>query len=175
MNRDLSQFLSVGELGLDGSVRGVPGMLPIAVAAKRRGIANMIVPASNAAEAAVVEGLNVYPVESLPQARELLNAAVNGGIQVQPYRVRSSELLDAQQHYPFDFKDVRGQTVGQARAGDLGGGRPQHPDDRAAGFGQDDAGQAAAFDSGAADLCRGAGDDEDSLGGGGARCRQRDW
>jgi len=42
----------------------------------------------------VVEGLNVYPVESLPQARELLNAAVNGGIQVQPYRVRSSEMLE---------------------------------------------------------------------------------
>src|SRR5579862_1451454 len=67
LNRDLSQFLTVGELGLDGSVRGVPGMLPIAVAAKQRGIANMIVPAANAPEAAVVEGLNVYPVESLPQ------------------------------------------------------------------------------------------------------------
>jgi magnesium chelatase family protein len=46
LNRDLSQFLTVGELGLDGSVRGVPGMLPIAVAAKQRGIANMIVPAA---------------------------------------------------------------------------------------------------------------------------------
>jgi magnesium chelatase family protein len=110
-NRDLSQFLTVGELGLDGSVRGVPGMLPIAVAAKQRGIANMIVPAANAPEAAVVEGLNVYPVESLPQARELLNAAANGGIQVQPYRARSSEMLDKLQHYPFDFKDVRGQTM----------------------------------------------------------------
>ena len=59
----------------------------------------------------MVEGLNVYPVESLPQARELLNAAANGGIHVQPYRVRSSEMLDKLQHYPFDFKDVRGQTV----------------------------------------------------------------
>jgi magnesium chelatase family protein len=110
-NRDLSQFLTVGELGLDGSVRGVPGMLPIAVAAKQRGIANLIVPAANAAEAAVVEGLNVYPVASLPEARELLNAAVNGGIKVQPYRVDSSAMLDALQHYPFDFKDVRGQTM----------------------------------------------------------------
>jgi magnesium chelatase family protein len=111
LNRDLSQFLTVGELGLDGSVRGVPGMLPIAVAAKQRGIANLIVPAANAPEAAVVEGLNVYPVASLPEARELLNAAVNGGIQVRPYRVNSSAMLDALQHYPFDFKDVRGQTV----------------------------------------------------------------
>src|SRR3954447_8721409 len=40
-NKDLSRFLLVGELGLDGSVRGVPGMLPIAVAAKRHGIANI--------------------------------------------------------------------------------------------------------------------------------------
>jgi magnesium chelatase family protein len=68
-NRDLSQFLTVGELGLDGSVRGVPGMLPIAVAAKQR------------------------------------------GIQVQPYCVNSSAMLDALQHYPSDFKDVRGQTM----------------------------------------------------------------
>src|SRR5215469_15308346 len=103
LNRDLSQFLTVGELGLDGSVRAVPGMLPVAVAARERGIANLIVPASNAREAAVVEGLNVYPVDSLPQARELLNAAANGGIHTQPYRVQSSEMLEAQQLYPFDF------------------------------------------------------------------------
>ena len=110
-NRDISQFLTVGELGLDGSVRGVPGMLPIAVAAKQHGIANLIVPAANATEAAVVEGINVYPVESLPAARELLNAAANGGIQTPPCRVRSSEMLEALQHFPFDFKDVRGQTL----------------------------------------------------------------
>ena len=112
MNRDLSQFLTVGELGLDGSVRGVPGMLPIAVAAKQRGIANLIVPASNAAEAAVVEGLNVYPVESLPQVRELLNAAVNGGIQVQPYRVRSSETAAMRSStIPSTSKTCAGRTV----------------------------------------------------------------
>jgi magnesium chelatase family protein len=110
-NRDLSNFLTVGELGLDGSVRGVPGMLPIAVAAKQRGIANLIVPASNAAEAAVVEGVNVYPVQSLTEARELFNAAANGGIHAKPFKVASSELLDQLQHFPFDFKDVRGQTV----------------------------------------------------------------
>ncbi|MDQ1694477.1 MAG: magnesium chelatase family protein, partial [Acidobacteriaceae bacterium] len=85
--------------------------LPIAVAARERGIANLIVPAANAPEAAVVEGLNVYPVKSLPEARDLLNAAANGGIKVQPYRVRSSEMLNKLQHYPFDFRDVRGQTI----------------------------------------------------------------
>lgn len=63
----------VGELGLDGGVRGVPGMLPIAVAALRRGIKYLLAPACNAAEAAVVEGIEVYAVRSLPEVRELLN------------------------------------------------------------------------------------------------------
>ena len=62
-----------------GSLRAVPGMLPIAVAARANGIKNLIVPASNAREAAVVEGVNVYPVKSLLEVRELLNSAANGG------------------------------------------------------------------------------------------------
>jgi magnesium chelatase family protein len=110
-NRDLSQFLMTGELGLDGSVRGVSGMLPIAVAARERGIANLIVPAANASEAAVVEGLNVYPVQSLPEARDLINSAARGLIGAEPYRVSSSQLLDGAQAFPFDFKDVRGQIT----------------------------------------------------------------
>ncbi len=76
---DLSQFLLVGELGLDGALRAVSGMLPVAVAARARGIKNLVIPKANAREAAVVEGVNVYPVESLNEVRELLNAAANGG------------------------------------------------------------------------------------------------
>lgn len=107
--RDLSQFLLVGELGLDGALRSVPGVLPIAVAARARGIANLLVPHANASEAAVVDGLNVYPVRSLNHVRELLNAAANGGIHDQPVRVNSEELLGELQHFTLDFKDVRGQ------------------------------------------------------------------
>ena len=62
---DLSRFLLVGELGLDGSVRPIPGMLPIAILAREKGIPNLILPKGNAAEAAVVEGVNVFPVSSL--------------------------------------------------------------------------------------------------------------
>src|SRR6201997_305863 len=109
--KDVSDYLLVGELGLDGSLRAVQGMLPIAVAARAKGVKNLIIPASNAREAAVVEGVNVYPVKSLLEVRELLNSAVLGGITAAPLKVQTSELLNEMQHFPFDFKDVRGQQV----------------------------------------------------------------
>ncbi len=62
--KDISNFLLVGELGLDGTLRAVQGMLPIAIAARAKGIKNLVIPASNAREAAVVEGVNVYPVQT---------------------------------------------------------------------------------------------------------------
>src|SRR5271168_2346047 len=83
-NKDLGQFLLVGELELDGTLRSVPGVLPIAVAARDRGIANLVVPERNAAEGAVVEGVNVFPVRTLIQVRELLNA---GGHYARPFHV----------------------------------------------------------------------------------------
>jgi magnesium chelatase family protein len=109
---DLSDFLLVGELGLDGTVRAVSGALPIAVAARAKGIKNLIVPAANAREAAVVEGVNVYPVTSLLEVRELLNATANGGSgKIVPLEVRVDAMLDEAQSFAFDFKDVRGQHV----------------------------------------------------------------
>jgi hypothetical protein len=81
---DVSQFLMVGELGLDGSVRSIPGMLPVAILAREKNIPNLILPAANAAEAAVVEGVNVYPVSSLLDVLELLNSQLLGTIQREP-------------------------------------------------------------------------------------------
>ena len=109
--KDLGKFLLVGELGLDGSLRGVPGVLPIAVACRARGIPNLLVPERNAAEAAVVDGVNVYPVQSLNQVRQLLDAAANGGIHTQPFRGNSQHLLDQEHTFALDFKDVRGQQT----------------------------------------------------------------
>lgn len=107
--RDLSQFLLVGELGLDGGLRPVPGVLPIAVAARERHIANVLVPSANAPEAAVVDGITVYPVASLNQVRELLNAAANGGIHAEPCHASVENLLNQSGSFNLDFKDVRGQ------------------------------------------------------------------
>src|SRR6201997_3786766 len=106
--KDLSDFLLVGELGLDGSLRAVQGMLPIAVAARAQGIKNLVIPASNAREAAVVEGVKVYPVQSLLEVRELLNGAAVGSMPF-PLEVKAGDLLERMQHFPHDFKDVRGQ------------------------------------------------------------------
>jgi magnesium chelatase family protein len=62
-------------------------------------------------EAAVVEGVNVYPVASLNEVRDLLNAAANGGIHTQPFRVEAERLLGEMQYHPVDFADVRGQQT----------------------------------------------------------------
>src|SRR6195952_2995416 len=109
--KDVSDFVLVGELGLDGSLRAVQGMLPIAVAARAAGIKNLVIPAANAREAAVVEGVNVYPVTSLLEVRELLNADAFGSLTPQPLRVNTAALLSESQEFAADFRDVRGQQV----------------------------------------------------------------
>src|ERR1700734_2336635 len=91
--KDIPDFLLVGELGLDGSLRAVQGMLPIAVAARAAGIRNLLIPASNAREAAVVEGVDVYPVQTLLEVRELLNSSSFGAIAAKPLRIEASGLL----------------------------------------------------------------------------------
>lgn len=107
--KDLDDFLLVGELGLDGTVRAVPGVLPIAVAAREKGIRNVILPARNAREAAVVQGISVYPVDNLAQTRELLNTAAYGALVASPIHIETEDLLNEMQQNAFDFKDVRGQ------------------------------------------------------------------
>lgn len=110
-NKDVADFVLVGELGLDGGLRAVEGMLPIAIAAKASGIRNLLIPAANAREAAVVDGVNVFPVRSLLEVRELLNGAALGAIGAQPLKVPSKQLLAETQDGVPDFADVRGQHV----------------------------------------------------------------
>ena len=109
--KDIQDFVLVGELGLDGSLRAVQGMLPIAIAARGAGIKNLVIPAANAREAAVVQGVNVYPVTSLLEVRELLNSAAQGNIFAQPLVVDTKVLLSDAVEYHADFRDVRGQHV----------------------------------------------------------------
>jgi len=105
--KEVVDFLLVGELSLDGGVRGIRGALPIAVEARARKIRNLIVPESNAREAAVVSGVDVFPVRSLLDVIDLLNSGASNGHA--PVRVEARELLQEAQQFTVDFKDVRGQ------------------------------------------------------------------
>ena len=106
-NKPSSDTLFVGELSLDGGVRGVRGALPIAVMSRGNNIRKLIVPEVNAREAALVEGLEVYPVKSLIEVVQLLNTG-NG---IQPVKVDSRALLEGSQSFMVDFRDVRGQQT----------------------------------------------------------------
>src|SRR6266700_2431710 len=66
--RHVPELVLLGELSLDGSIHGARGVLPIAVAARRDGLAGILLPASNASEAAIVSGLDVLGVSSLAEA-----------------------------------------------------------------------------------------------------------
>src|SRR5437870_1407625 len=103
--KEVPDCLFVGELSLDGGVRGVRGALPIAIEARGRKISRLIVPELNAREAAMVGGVEVYPVRSLLDVIRFVNTG-NG---VLPLKVDSDTLLSEAQHYAVDFKDVRGQ------------------------------------------------------------------
>ncbi len=102
----LSSFFIMGELALDGAVRPVKGVLPMAVRAQQEGKRAVIVPAENASEAAVVDGLDVYPVRNLPEAFDVLLQSPSAP---RPYRRNLGSLFVNTGKYDVDFSDVRGQ------------------------------------------------------------------
>jgi len=103
----LDGFVFLGELSLDGGVRTVRGALSAALAARERNIRALAVPEGNAREAAVVDGIEVYGVRSLPQAVDLINAPESFA----PVRVDARTLLAEAGQYPVDLRDVRGQQA----------------------------------------------------------------
>ncbi|MEO6656584.1 MAG: YifB family Mg chelatase-like AAA ATPase [Pyrinomonadaceae bacterium] len=104
--------LSVGELSLDGRVRPVRGALSIALRAREVGIKNLMMPEENATEAAVVEGVDVYPVRDLRMAAELsYDLQTGGATRVPPMKLDISALKSRENKYRVDFNEVRGQQT----------------------------------------------------------------
>ena len=99
-----AQHLVLGELSLDGLIRPIKGALPMAITAKEKGLKGIFLPQENAAEAAVVEGVHIYPVKTLSQLIETLS----GAIYREPLQVDIGKLFRTSNDY-FDFADVRGQ------------------------------------------------------------------
>jgi len=105
----LIDVLCVGELSLDGRVRAIKGALPIAILAREASIRHLILPEENAKEAAVVFGVNVYPVADLRAAVNLIGE-LRSEHPPAPLLVDSAEVLTRTEHYHVDFKEVRGQV-----------------------------------------------------------------
>ncbi|HOX04160.1 MAG TPA: YifB family Mg chelatase-like AAA ATPase [Candidatus Paceibacterota bacterium] len=101
----LDRHVCVGELALNGAVRTVKGVLPIALRARADGKTGILVPSENAAEAAVVDGLKTYPVRNLREAVAFLE----GELAIPPFQVDLAELFDRPAEDDLDFADVKGQ------------------------------------------------------------------
>jgi len=96
----------MGELSLDGILRPIKGVLPIAMQARREGFKGIVVPKANANEAAIVTGLDVIPVETLDQAISFFA----GEIKIEPLQIDIEEIFSRQMlDYEADFGDVQGQ------------------------------------------------------------------
>ncbi len=102
----LPDFVMVGELALDGTLRPIRGTLPMAMEIRRLGIKGMLVPRENGKEAAMVSGISVYPVSSLKESVEFLNA---DHARLAPLAVDVASIFAQDQKYYADFADVKGQ------------------------------------------------------------------
>lgn len=104
---EANQYVFLGELSLDGSLRPIRGALPVAVSARHNGPHRIIVPEANAAEAAVVDGLEVFPCRNLGE----VIAHLRGEAKREPVRVDLQAIFQQVRQYEVDFADVRGQQA----------------------------------------------------------------
>ena len=102
----LSEYVIMGELSLDGSIKPIKGALPIAIQTRAEKYKGLIVPKANSREGALVNNLEVYGVESLKEVTDFFS----GLGQLSQVKVNTrEEFFDAQSHFDIDFSDVKGQ------------------------------------------------------------------
>lgn len=102
---DLSETIFLGELALDGEVREIKGALSIAYEAKKRGIKKIYIPKQSSKEAAIVEGIEIYAIETLNQVIDY----ITDQMKTEPVKIDIHELFDGVSKYNLDFSDVKGQ------------------------------------------------------------------
>lgn len=102
----IPNYLIMGELSLDGTLRPIKGVLPIAIQARKEGFKGFILPRENAQEAAIVNNLDVIPVENIRQAIDFLDNKAS----IEPLRLETRDIFQATaDRYEADFADVQGQ------------------------------------------------------------------
>src|SRR5690554_6834431 len=103
---EISDYIIMGELSLDGSLQGMKGALPIAIQAQKEGFKGMILPKQNAREAAIVDGLEVYGVENIKEVIDFFN----GAAELERVQINTrDEFYKNLSNSTFDFEDVKGQ------------------------------------------------------------------
>ncbi|MBQ5564670.1 MAG: YifB family Mg chelatase-like AAA ATPase, partial [Clostridia bacterium] len=103
INKDLNDCAFIGEISLAGDVRPINGVLPMAIQAKQSGIKNFLVPKENASEGAVIEGINIIPVDNINEAVDFLN----GRVKISPAKPAKPNTNIP--NFDIDFSDVKGQ------------------------------------------------------------------
>jgi magnesium chelatase family protein len=101
----LNHYSILGELSLDGKVKPIKGVLPIAVAARDGGLRGILLPRGNSKEAAVVKGIEILSMDTLSDCVEFLN----GNLHIDPEEVDLEEIFRTELNYPVDFSEVKGQ------------------------------------------------------------------
>jgi magnesium chelatase family protein len=102
----VKDYIIMGELSLDGGLQPIKGVLPIALNAKENGFKGILLPAQNAREAAIVNGLDVYGIQNIKEAIDFLN----GELELEPVKVDVAETFyTLLTHSEVDFADVKGQ------------------------------------------------------------------
>ena len=103
---NIEEYIIMGELSLDGNLRKIRGVLPIAIEAQRQGYKKLILPKENAKEAAIVSGITIYGAENIQEVIEHLEGTTkleNEEIDIE------EEISKSLENYEYDFKDVKGQ------------------------------------------------------------------
>ncbi len=104
----LAKYIIMGELSLDGSVKPVKGVLPIAIEARKQGYEGFLLPKENAEEAAVVDKLKIIPITHLTEAVNFLR----GERKISPVKYNTRYLFNREvERFPLDFSDVKGQET----------------------------------------------------------------
>ncbi len=104
-NPVIDNYMFIGELSLDGDIKPVNGILPMAITALQEGIGYMVLPAANADEAAVVKGLKILPVRNISE----IILHLNGEMQIKEHSVDIDGFFNGNAEYEIDFADVKGQ------------------------------------------------------------------
>src|SRR5690606_1981029 len=106
LSEGISDYLIMGELALDGGIRPIKGVLPIAIQARDEGFRGFILPKQNAREAAIVDELEVIGVENISEVIEFFNEKKA----IEPTKIDiQKEFYEQLNSFPFDFADVKGQ------------------------------------------------------------------